>query len=76
MRIHKEIFEKPAGGVRGVVCLFMPFRAKEFRLGHAYLIEGKPAEVTLKMPSGKLALSDVVSLTRALERFSEEVASA
>lgn len=78
MRIDKTIFDKPSGDVRGTICLFCKVgpRGKELRIGHAYVLVGKPPDVTLKAPPGNLSLDDVKTISDGLAKFHEEVRNA
>lgn len=76
MMIEKQVFGKPSGNIRGVVTLQMTFGKKRVRVGHAYLMVGAPAEITVgKMPA-KLTVEDVGRISEALKSFAIEVSGA
>lgn len=74
--INTEIFEKPSGDVRGFVTLSMTFCKKEVRVGYTYLLVGKPAEMSVKAPPGRISAADAVRLGEALVAYAAEVSKA
>jgi hypothetical protein len=76
MKITKQIFDEPAGTVRGSVILMMTIGKKEKRIGFCLLLVGKPNEVTLDVPKGKMTPAEVTLLSEGLAKFAAEVANA
>lgn len=74
--IDKHIFDKPSGNVRGIISLSMTFGKKELQIGHTYLMVGKPAEVSIKAPAGRISAEDVKRMGEALVAYAADVAAA
>lgn len=72
-KIEVQVFETPSGNVRGIANCMMMFGKKDVRVCHALFLVGEPTEVSVKVPSGQLALEDVLRVSEAIKAFHDAV---
>ena len=69
-----NMLPKPESGIRGTVSAHCNIKGRDRQVAHAYIMEGKPKQATVRLPtSGSMSIEAVRAFAAELVAFADAV---